>query len=78
MVTTLDGQVLAQNPQLFDNKIGLITVEDLAGALMRAPKTIRNWVARRQIPFVRIQGRTMFRLESIQEWLKRKEFKSWV
>lgn len=62
--------------ELFEN-LGLLTVEDLAGSLGRSPKTIRNWVARRELPFVSIKGRTFFRRASIQEWLERKEFKTW-
>ncbi len=62
---------------LFENGIGLLTVEQLAGALGFAPKTLRNWVALREIPFVRIGRRTMFRIESIGTWLKRKESKPW-
>lgn len=61
---------------LFDN-FGLITVEELGIALRRSPKTIRNWVARREIPFVAIKGRTMFRRGSIEAWLIQKEIKSW-
>lgn len=61
---------------LFDN-FGLITVEELGIALRRSPKTIRNWVARREIPFVSIKGRTMFRRGSIEAWLIQKENKSW-
>lgn len=54
----------------------LATVEELAGALGLAPKTVRNWVARRQIPFVRIGKRTRFRRQSIEAWLEQQEFKS--
>ncbi len=52
----------------------LVTVEELAGALGIAPKTVRNWVALRQIPFLRIGGKTRFRRRSIEAWLERKEF----
>lgn len=61
-----------------ENGIELLTVDQLADALGYAPKTIRNWVARRSIPFVKVGRRTMFRLESISAWLKKKEFKSWL
>ncbi len=62
---------------LFEKGIGLITVEDLAGALGLASKTIRNWVAARKIPFVMIGRKTYFRLKSIEAWLDKKEYKSW-
>ena len=51
----------------------LYTVEDLAGAFGFAPQTIRNWVALRQIPHVRIGGKTRFRAGSIGAWLSQKE-----
>ena len=70
--TALQGKA-----KLFENRIELLTVEDLAGELGLAPKTIRNYVARRIIPFVRIGRRTMFRLGSIEAWLERKEKKPW-
>ena len=59
---------------LFDN-LGLLTVEELARALGKAPKTIRNWVARRTIPFVVVGRTTMFRKRAVEAWLERKERK---
>jgi excisionase family DNA binding protein len=76
MVATLHSdQSVAE--VLFDN-LDLLTVEELARAFRRAPKTIRNWVARRQIPFVFLGRTVMFRRESIEAWLKKKEIKSWL
>jgi len=76
MVATLhQGDLLGG--ALFDN-LNLLTVEELAKAFRRAPKTIRNWVAKRQIPFVMLGRRVMFRRESIEAWLKKKEIKSWL
>ena len=76
MVATLhEGQTLGE--ALFDN-LDLLTVEELAKAFRRAPKTIRNWVAKRQIPFVMLGRKAMFRRESIEAWLKTKEIKSWL
>lgn len=62
-----------RNDQLFER---LVTVEDLADAFGFAPQTIRNWVALRQIPFVRIGGKTRFRYGSVQAWLEQKEFRT--
>jgi excisionase family DNA binding protein len=62
---------------LFDN-LDLLTVEELATAFHRTPKTIRNSVVKRQIPFVMLGPKLMFRRESIEAWLKRKEIKSWL
>lgn len=53
----------------------LLSVEDLADAFGFAPQTIRNWVALRQIPFLRVGGRTRFRKRSIEAWLEQKENK---
>jgi len=65
-----------RSPRLFDN-FDLMSVEDLAGSFGLAPKTVRNWVAKRQIPFVVVGRRTMFRRRSIEAWLERKERKPW-
>jgi excisionase family DNA binding protein len=52
----------------------LITIEELAGALGIAPKTIRNWIALRRIPYMRIGNKTRFRRQSIEVWLEQQEF----
>jgi excisionase family DNA binding protein len=57
--------------ELFFEK--LMTVEELADAFGFAPQTIRNWVALRQIPFLRIGRKTRFRKRSIEAWLNQKE-----
>lgn len=54
----------------------LLTVEELADALGFAPQTIRNWVALRQIPFLKVGGKTRFRKRSVEAWLAKKENKS--
>ena len=59
---------------LFDN---LITVEELAVVFGLAPQTIRNWVALRKLPYVKIGKRNMFLTGSLQEWLNRKEKSQW-
>ena len=59
---------------LFDN---LMDVEIVAEVLGLAPKTIRNWVSARRIPFVRVGRKVMFRQKSFELWLNRKEIKSW-
>lgn len=68
-----DSDRISGRKLLFEN---LISVEELAGALGLAPQTIRNWVAMRKIPFLRVGGKTRFRRQSIEAWLERKEFKS--
>lgn len=54
----------------------LMTVEDLADAFGFAPQTVRNWVALRKIPFIRLGGKTRFRHESIKAWLEQQEFRT--
>ena len=56
----------------------LIKIEELALKFGLSPKTIRNWVAKREIPFVRIKGRTYFLRHRIDAWIERKEFKPWL
>lgn len=65
---------------LFENSerrddLGLMSIEDLAIALGKAPGTIRNWVARREIPFTRLGNRTVFNRESVRRWLLQMETK---
>ena len=60
---------------LFEN---LVSVETVAEVLGLAPKTIRNWVSARRIPFVRVGRKVMFRRKSFELWLNRKEIKSWL
>ena len=55
----------------FDN---LITIEELAGCIGVSQKTIRNWVALRSIPFLRIGRKTFFCFEKLDKWFQTKEF----
>jgi excisionase family DNA binding protein len=55
----------------------LMSVEEVADALRIAPQTLRNWVALRRVPFIRIGGKTRFRWKSVEAWLARKEFQQW-
>jgi len=60
---------------LFDNEI--LTTQELAGLLGKKPKTIQNMVSKREIPFTRAGGTTIFLKASIMDWLKRNEVKPW-
>ena len=60
---------------LFENRIALLTVEELARLLGVAPKTLRNYVAQRIIPFVKVGRRVLFQVRSIEAWLEKKERK---
>lgn len=68
-----DSVRISRRKLLFEK---LISVEELADVLGLSPQTIRNWVAMRRIPFLRVGGKTRFRRASIEAWLEQKEFKS--
>ena len=63
--------------EFFDNRIGVITVEELAVIFGLAPQTIRNWIALGKIPHVKIGRRWFFQKRSVQEWLNQKEKPQW-
>ena len=67
----------SEEAQFFDNRINVITVEELAVLFGLAPQTIRNWVAQGKLPYVKIGKRNMFLRRSVQEWINRKEEPQW-
>ena len=62
---------------LFDNRIGIITVEELAVIFRLAPQTIRKWISYGKIPHVRIGRRYFFQKRSLEKWLNQKEEPLW-
>ena len=62
---------------LFDNRIGVITVEELAVIFRLAPQTIRKWISHGKIPHVRIGRRYFFQKRSLEKWLNQKEEPLW-
>lgn len=49
----------------------LITLEQLSELTAVSQKTIRNWIYRREIPFVKLNNRLIrFRCSEIEKWLK--------
>ena len=60
--------------EFFDN---LITTEELAIIFRVSPQTIRNWVARRKIPYVQVGRRNLFQVRRLQQWLNQKEEPLW-
>jgi excisionase family DNA binding protein len=48
----------------------LMTVDDVAEFLAVSPKTIRNWVFRGQIPFLKVGETVRFELAQVREWIK--------
>ena len=71
------NKALQPKAMLFDNWIGVITIEELAVIFRLAPQTIRNWVALGKIPHVKIGRRYFFQRRSLQEWLNHKEKPQW-
>ena len=67
----------SEKAQLFDNRIGVITTEELAVIFGLAPQTIRNWTAQGKLPYVKIGRRNLFLMRSIKRWLNRKEEPLW-
>ena len=67
----------SEGARFFDNRINVITVEELAVLFGLAPQTIRNWVALGKLPYVKIGKRNMFLQRSVQEWINRKEEPQW-
>ena len=49
----------------------LITVEQLASAVHVKVRTVRDWIAKRKIPFTRIDGRVLFATGVIEEILRK-------
>jgi len=55
--------------------LGMVEQVDLAKALGRDEGTVRNWVAARAVPFVRLGNKNVFLVASMREWLRSKETK---
>ncbi len=53
------------------NEKRYLTVKELAAKINIKPKTIYSWIARKVIPFYRIEGIYRFRELEIDEWLSR-------
>jgi excisionase family DNA binding protein len=51
----------------------LLTVEEFADAVGMSPKTIRQWVWMRRVPFLRVGRAIRFRPSTVEEILKRSE-----
>jgi len=79
-----DKRVKVEHPEqaqtrLFDNSspnsLGLMNRVEVAAIFSVDPRTVDNWVSRRQIPFIRFNKRTMFSRDALREWLLKKEFR---
>ena len=56
---------------LYLGKRSLLTTEEFASALGLSPKTIRQWVWNRRVPFVRVGRAIRFKPETIDEIVTR-------
>lgn len=61
-------------PWLFDKR-DVLTIEEFADAVGKSPKTVRNMIARRQMPFVRLGNKHVLLRRSIGQWLEEMETK---
>ena len=53
-----------------DAKKRLVKIKELSEYLSTPVGAIYQWVARRQIPFVKLGRSLLFDLEKIQEWIR--------
>jgi excisionase family DNA binding protein len=52
----------------------LLTVADIADYMAVEPKTVRGWLARRAMKFIRVNGRTLrVRAEALDEFIAKRE-----
>lgn len=52
----------------------MLTVDDAARFLQISPKTLRNWVAYKKIPYYKVGGAIRFKTVKLEAWLRRREF----
>ena len=55
------------------SKVKLLSVTEFADAVGLSPKTIRQWVWMRRVPFIRVGRAIRFRHETAEEILRRGE-----
>lgn len=48
----------------------LLTAGEVASVLNVAVKTIRQWVYRRRIPYIKINGAVRFDRQAIDQWIQ--------
>lgn len=57
--------------RLFENRdsVRFITVKGVAEMLCVSPRTVRDWVYKRTIPFIKINGALRFNEAELKRWL---------
>ncbi len=69
--SSLENTIRPQKKGLFfDN---LINLRELSEFLEISPKTIRNWMSMRKIPFLKIGRNVYFPNDKLEKWLQQKE-----
>ncbi|RYZ86383.1 MAG: DNA-binding protein [Proteobacteria bacterium] len=63
--------------RLIENQTDLMEIEDVASYLGLAPQTIRNWLAKRKLPFLKLGKRHVIRRGSLEAWILQREWKPW-
>ena len=58
---------------LFENRTELMSIGETAVYLGQAPQTIRNWIAARRLPFVKIGREHKVLRTSLAAWIKKQE-----
>lgn len=59
------------------HEINLLSIEETANILRVAPQTIRNWIAQRRFPHMRIGRANLISKKQLISWLEKKEVKTW-
>ena len=58
---------------LFDNLIrdykGLLRVKDVAKILTISPRTVRSWIYRRFMPYIKVRGSVRIDPKALSEWV---------
>lgn len=57
------------------NNMRLLTVKQLSGRINFKAKTIYDWVHRKRIPYLKIEGSLRFDYDEVLRWLKNKRHK---
>ncbi|MGD8718570.1 MAG: helix-turn-helix domain-containing protein [Candidatus Zixiibacteriota bacterium] len=51
------------------------SLEEISEYLNESPSTVREWVARRKIPYYKRGKRLKFKIEEIEKWDKEKNYR---
>lgn len=59
-----------------DRLVPLLNKVEVGEILGASPRTIERWVANREISFVRVGSKTMFKREHVAEWISSREIRA--